>query len=256
MTILSRFFAALFLAASFYVNPAYAAAVAAADCPVQPVRFVVLGDSLADGLWGSIFRTYAGCGSVETVRLTAVSDGLAKTGAEGWLARYAGVASAPESRGNDVVIVQIGANDITTIREGRTRESFSTQAWDTLYSARVAGLTSGLRAQAPQVIWLGLPIVGKSRLEGPYQTISKLQRAAVRQSGGIFVDIHNLTMFGTGAFAQNGTYLGRLRQLRAADKVHFTKLGYDYVAEAILGDLAQITLNRDRRAALQNVPLQ
>jgi hypothetical protein len=106
------------------------------------------------------------------------------------------------------------------------------------------------------VFWFGLPIVGKSRLEDPYRTISTLQKTAVAKSGGTFVDIHQLTTFGTGEYAQNGTHGGRLQQLRASDKVHFTKAGYDFVAAEILDDLARITQNMDRRAALQDVQLQ
>ena len=253
----SVWFRGLVLAvAGLSCSPGLAAVVARGDCPREPMRLVVLGDSLADGLWGSLFRIYARCEAVETVRLTKVSDGLAKTGADGWLARYDSVVTELDTRRSDVVIVQIGANDITTIRDGRRRESFSTDAWNNMYIERVAGLTSGLRDQTLQVYWLGLPVVGKSRLEEPYQVISNLQKTAVRSAGGNFIDIHDLTTFGTGSYSQNGTYQGRFQQLRHTDKVHFTKSGYDLVAEQILDELARISLNRDRRAALQNVELQ
>lgn len=226
------------------------------SCPKEPTRFVVLGDSLADGIWASLFRTYARCDSVETLRLTEVSDGLAKTDAKEWLARYAKAVTKLDTRESDVVIIQIGANDITTIREGRARESFGTDAWNMMYSGRADELTRRLKEQVAQVFWLGLPIVGNSRLEGPYQAIASLQKAAVTEVGGVFIDIHEHTMFGTGDFAQNGTYEGRLQQLRASDKVHFTKSGYDLVAETILDDLAKLTLERDRRVALKDVQLQ
>ena len=83
-----------------------------------------------------------------------------------------------------------------------------------------------------------------------------MQKNAVNAAGGTFIDIHQLTQFGTGDFAMNGTYQGKLTKLRAADKVHFTKSGYDYVAAEVLDDLARITLERDRRAALKDVQLQ
>ncbi len=247
---------ALALAAALWLTPAQGAVAEDTVCPSEPMRIVVLGDSLADGLWGSLFRTYARCDTVDTVRLTAVSDGLAKTGSDDWLDRYTTNSAALESTKNDVVIVQIGANDITTIREGRTRESFATETWNKLYSDRVSGLAQGLKARAGKVIWFGLPIVGNSNLEDPYQAISKLQQSAVGQAGGTFIDIHDLTKFGTGDFAMNGSFGGKLQQLRAPDKVHFTKAGYDFVAQEVLDDLISITRNRDRRAALQNVELQ
>jgi len=236
--------------------PLAAATVESATCPTADMRIVVLGDSLADGLWGSLNRSFARCPMIETLRLTAVSDGLAKTSSQGWLDRYAGASTALNTRESDVVIVQIGANDITTIRTGNSRESFSTPEWDKLYSDRASQLATGLRARAASVIWFGLPVVGKSRLETPYQTITLLQQQAALKAGAMWVETHDLTKFGTGDFAMNGSYEGRLQQLRAGDKVHFTRSGYDYVAAEILDDLDKIIAVRNRRTTIQNVQLQ
>ena len=240
----------------FAVVPALGQAAESSVCPKAVMRIVVLGDSLADGLWGSLNRSFAHCATLKTVRLTSVSDGLAKTSSEGWLDRYASEATLLDTRESDVVIVQIGANDITTIRSGSSRESFSTSAWEKLYSDRVTRLAEGLRARSSNLIWFGLPIVGKSKFESHYQSISSLQQAAATSAGAKWVDIHDLTKFGTGGFTMNGTYEGRVQQLRATDKVHFTKSGYDYVANVILDDLARIITDQDRKAAIRNVQLQ
>jgi hypothetical protein len=238
------------------LSPAMAATIAESDCPKQPTRIIVLGDSLADGLWGSLYRTFSRCKSIETVRVTKVSDGLAKTSDAGWLQRYAEEKTRLDTKVSDIVVVQMGANDITTIRNGSSRESFDSSNWGNVYANRVASLTQGLKAKTADVFWFGLPIVGKSNLEGPYQTISSIQKAAVKRAGGTFIDIHDHTKFGTGNFAMNGSYQGRLQQLRAPDKVHFTKSGYDFVAQVVLDDLVRFTRERDRRAALKNVELQ
>lgn len=260
MTRLSALRRAAFAAAAILAGAAGAAQAAVvvpeSGCPKAEMRFVVLGDSLADGLWGSLHRTYARCKTVETVRLTAVSDGLAKTSAKRWLQRYLGAGTRLDTRETDVIIVQIGANDITTIRNGGSRESFSTPQWDRLYSSRVTQLARGLNQRAASVIWYGLPVVGKSNLETPYRRISALQQRAARGAGAKWIDIHDLTKFGTGDFAMNGSYQGRLQQLRAGDKVHFTRSGYDFVAAQVLGDLARLIAERNRKAAIRNVELQ
>ena len=248
--------AAIVAVVGFTHAPVLAAQSQDSACPSEPTRLVVLGDSLADGLWGSLNRSYARCPTVEVVRLTAVSDGLAKTSDAGWLKRYARVATKLDTRASDIVLVQIGANDITTIRNGSIRESFASDTWTQIYAGRVVGLTRALKARTAQVIWFGLPVVGNTKLEAPYQAISKLQRGAVKSAGGRFIDIHELTKFGTGDFSMNGPFAGRIRQLRAPDKVHFTKSGYDFVAHLVLNDLARLMLARDRRASLQNVTLQ
>lgn len=245
---LRRAAAAVCLAAA----PAQAAELPLSACPTAAMRIVVIGDSLADGLWGAFRRAYARCSAIDVVRLTEVSDGLAKTSDTEWAERYA----ASGGGKTDMVVVQIGANDITFIRNGRSREPFDTETWTALYRDRVAGLTRALQSGAGAVIWLGLPVVGKGNLEGPYRTISTLQKQAVTAAGGAFVDIHDVTTFGTGDFAMNGDFDGRLQQLRASDKVHFTATGYDLVAGEILDDLGRFITATDRRAALQDVQLQ
>jgi hypothetical protein len=235
---------------------AIAAEVGTGPCPTANMRIVVLGDSLADGLWGSLYRNFARCQSIETLRLTVVSDGLAKSSSEDWLERYATATTALNTHESDVIVVQMGANDITTIRDGRSRLSFSTPEWDKAYSDRVTQLTEGLRAKSAKVIWFGLPVVGKSDLETPYQTITALQYRAALDAGAEWIDTHDLTKFGTGDFAMNGSFGGKLQQLRASDKVHFTKSGYDFVAGEVIDDLTRIIASKNRKATLQNVQLQ
>lgn len=230
-------------------------ALDAQDCPKTDMRVMVLGDSLADGLWASLNRFYAQCDTMKVVRLTAVSDGLAKTSDQDWIQRYL-AAGAPKDPAMDVVVVQMGANDITYIRNGRTRESFNSENWDSLYYQRVQELTKTLRSRSAEVFWFGLPVVGNTKWEPSYRIISELQAAAVKKAGGQFIDIHTLTQFGTGDFAMNARYEGQILQMRAADKVHFTKPGYDFVASQVLDELGALIAKTNRRIALKDVELQ
>jgi len=244
------------LACALCLSAPPAVAETEVPCPDSALRVVMLGDSLADGLWGSLYRTYARCETVDVVRLTEVSDGLAKTADDEWIERYDENANGYDTKVTDVVVVQIGANDITTIRNGTTRESFATDVWNAMYSKRVDALANGLRDRAAALYWVGLPIVGNTEFEGPYQSISKMQAETVKAAGGTFVDIHELTKFGTEAFSMNGEFAGDMQKLRASDQIHFTTSGYDYVAGAFLKDLAELLSDLDRRAALQDVQLQ
>ncbi|SLN18510.1 DUF459 domain-containing protein [Roseisalinus antarcticus] len=220
-------------------------------CPAESVRIVVLGDSLADGLWGAFFRAFAGCSTVDLLRRTQVSDGLAKTDPEGWLARL-----GPEAEGADLVVVQIGANDITNIREGTTRHVFGSDEWRVVYGARATALAEGLRSRAPRLIWMGLPIVGQERFEDSYREISALQEAAITAAGGRFVDTHEPTTFGGGEFVMNAQWDGSVRQMRISDQVHFTELGYDVVAGLLAGEVERLFQTRERAAAMDGLALQ
>ena len=226
------------------------------DCPTEHARIVVVGDSLADGLWASLHRSFARCGTMEVVRLTAVSDGLAKTSATDWLDRYAETTSGVETQATDIVVVQVGANDLTAIRSGTRRAVFGSENWDDAYAARAAELADGLGGEAAAVLWFGLPIVGKDALDESYRNLSRLQRQEVEARGIPFYDIHEMTKFGAEDFVMNAEVDGRLQQLRATDKVHFTSLGYDIVAAAMHSELKTLLARRDRSAALSDGLLQ
>lgn len=220
------------------------------DCPAEPVRIAVLGDSLADGLWGSFYRAFASCDSVEVLRRATVSDGLAGSDPDEWLDRLAGDGAL------DLVVVQIGANDITNIREGTTRHVFGDPSWGETYGARVEELSAGLQDIAPEVIWMGLPIVGRAQFEDGYQAISAVQAEAAERAGVRFVDTHTPTTFGQGAFVMSAEVDGSVRQIRATDQVHFTEIGYDMVAALLHGDVEKLFDDRSRAVAIDALQLQ
>lgn len=223
-------------------------------CPTESIRLVVMGDSLADGLWGSVFRAFAHCSNVRVVRLTSVSDGLAKSAPEIWLDRY--VQEISQSEAIDIVVVQVGANDLTAIRDGTTRATYKSDDWNAKYQARAAELAKALAERAATLIWLGLPVVGRSDLEGAYREISAMQAAAVTGNGGSFVDIHAYTQFGADGFVMNAEIDGETEVLRASDQVHFTEIGYDYVAGLLQDDLEKYFSFKSRSAAVIGAELQ
>ncbi|WP_220750659.1 DUF459 domain-containing protein [Jannaschia pagri] len=226
-------------------------------CPASPTRLVVLGDSLADGLWGSLYRVFARCEDMEVIRLTQVSDGLTKSSPDIWLSRYEqATPTQSNTTSTDIVIVQVGANDITFIREGSRRTAFGTPEWTDAYATRAKSLASGLTDRATAVIWFGLPIVGASRLEPSYREISELIETAVSKTDAQYMDIHEHTSFGTGQFTMSGVIDGRRQQMRATDQIHFTTAGYDHVLQTIFNDLGRLLTRQDRGVTLENVDLQ
>jgi len=224
-------------------------------CPVQPATIAVVGDSLADGLWGAIYRSFMECKTVSVLRVTTVSDGLTRTSPEDWAQR---IGDALDQRlAADVVLVQVGANDIRPIRNGSTRALFADPAWDAAYGERTRTLAEQLADRTKKLIWLGLPIVGDEGLEEDYRHITKLQQTAV---GGVreayFVDIHQGTKFGSESFTPNGDVNGELRQLRASDQIHFTDIGYNMVLSIVSDDIVAVLKAKDADADLDSLVLQ
>ncbi|MEM7441430.1 MAG: GDSL-type esterase/lipase family protein [Pseudomonadota bacterium] len=226
-------------------------------CPAMDTRLVVMGDSLADGLWGSLYRVFARCDNMDVVRLTKVSDGLARTDADAWMDRFTRATPADDDAPvTDIVIVQLGANDITFLRDGSKRASFGTPEWTAAYKKRAAKLANGLSGRASAVLWFGLPIVGSTKLEPSYQEISGLLQGALKGTKASYVDIHGLTKFGAENFVMNAKFDGRTVQMRATDKVHFTTIGYDLVLGSITKELGRLFAAKDRTVVMQSVVLQ
>ncbi|MDR9394916.1 MAG: GDSL-type esterase/lipase family protein [Roseovarius sp.] len=219
------------------------------ECPAAPVTIAVIGDSLADGIWGAFYRAFATCADVRVMRLTEVSDGLAKSPAKDWLDRL-------ETAAPDLTVVTVGANDLTNIRKDRSRLVHGTADWKSEYAARARALAAGLKARSEAVVWMGLPIVGKQEYEASYRQLTELQSAAARQAGVRFVDTHEPTTFGQGQFVMSTRIDGTVRQVRHSDQVHFTELGYDMVAALMQATVSTIFTTASRDADLGAVALQ
>lgn len=227
-------------------------------CPKVEARVAVVGDSLADGLWAALFRAWRGCQSVTLFRVTKVSDGLTLTAPGDWAGRLA--ASLGEFVA-DVVVVQVGANDIRPVRMDGGRVMFGSPEWDLAYADRGHTLLADLRQMADSVVWVGLPVVGDEILEAAYTRVSGVQASLVADRAAsdpetIFVDIHEATGFGTGGYIQSVTLGESLTQLRATDRIHFTNVGYDMVALLFRRNIEQRLLARDNSANLNALALQ
>ncbi len=210
-------------------------------CPAQPKSVAVLGDSLADGLWGSLWRGWQRCETVSLHRLTSVSDGLARSNPDDWIQRLTPIGPV------DVIIIQLGGNDLRRIRADGTSYRHGTEEWREVYTARVTALGARARDQAGAVFWIGLPIVGKAAMDGEYRALSNLYASALdcgswwscRSNRLTYVDIYEPTQFGSGAYVRSATINGRARTLRAPDQIHFTERGYDRVVATFIDALTE-----------------
>jgi Uncharacterized protein conserved in bacteria len=156
----------------------------------------------------------------------------------------------------DLIIVQVGANDITNLREGTTRHVYGSDTWRAAYADRAKTLALGLREKSPRLIWMGLPIVGQDRFEPSYREITALQEAAVTEAGALFVDTHAPTTFGSEGFTMTADWDGGTRRVRVQDQVHFTELGYDLVAGLLAGEVQRLFQAAARDATMDGLALQ
>lgn len=224
---------------------------AAADVPAtQQARdpmadgvftIAVFGDSLADGLWGSIYRRLQRDDRFEILRAAKASTGIARPDYYDWneaLAEYL----AGESI--DAAVFSIGLNDMQSmVVDGERAVAFRSERWDALYRQRIESLMDQLAAANVATFWIGLPIMRSGNYSENIAHLNGLIGAEAQERGIPFVPLWEVAADEDGRYSDHLRDLsGRTRLMRANDGIHFTPRGYDllahHVLEAMREDLA------------------
>ena len=227
---------------SFWGVAVHAAAVS------DRIKLTVIGDSLADGVWAGLSRNTREQKKFRIRRAAKVSSGLA---AYNWHAE----ASKLLSDAPDVVVIMLGANDGQAIRRrGEPRIGYRAQGWRNEYANKVDKLLTLFAERNVYTVWVGLPMMRKDSM-----------RAQAKLLNGIFAetvtgrpDVHylptwDLTVDVNGEYAAYAEIddTGRQRQFRAQDGVHFTMLGYQFLARHVQ-EVIEDRLQHQRKAAKRN----
>jgi hypothetical protein len=214
--------------------PLARAEIASRAEPTGPVTIAVFGDSLAEGLWGSLYRRFARERGIRVVNATRASTGFNADAYDGALDRLL-------ARGRiDLLIVQTGANDRqrALALDGRGRAAFGSAHWHAFYSQRLTYFMARLQRSGVPVLWVGLPVMRDAPFDRGMRLISRLQQDHAERHGALFLDIARFTADAEGAFAETLVIgPGRMRRLRHEDGVHFWEFGYDRVADHVLATI-------------------
>ena len=202
-----------------------------------PIRVLVLGDSLADGLWAGVYRTLRGTDDVSVDRHTRVSSGLSRPDFHDWDDELSSVLAQQDL---DIAIVSIGLNDGQPVfHEGRWDHDFATPEWDVIYRGRVEAFMTQLVDAGIPTFWMGLPTVRSDQFDERVQHMNAIYRDAAAETGVYFVETRGVTADDTGAYA---AYLnddeGRQRLMRANDGIHFTGRGYEMLGRVLVDAMA------------------
>ncbi len=215
------------------VPEAASAAPEAAPAEDRPFRVAVFGDSLADGMWGAVYRALRRDDRFEVLRRTRNASGLARPDFYDW---FAALDRHIAEDSIDAAIVVFGLNDTQPVFfEGRWDHAFATPRWDEIYGIRVADFMTRLRQAGIPTFWLGLPVVRRDSHAGQVRHLNQLYESLAGEHGVVFVPTWTLSTDDDGRFS---TYLpddrGRSRQMRANDGVHFTMAGYEMLTAHLL----------------------
>ena len=203
-----------------------------ANAKERPFSIVVLGDSLADGLWASVYRAYIRSQKQVAVKRYAVnSAGFTAHSFEGDFEKIA------KEQPIDLVIFMVGATDRQrAFAQGTPREwaQFRTEKWHNIYRQNIQRFLGLIQEKKVSLVWVGLPVMRKEDANEDAKMMNGIYREVAATHGALFVDITAATSNKEGEY---DPYLeddkGRKRRFRADDGVHFTDFGYDHVVRHV-----------------------
>jgi hypothetical protein len=197
----------------------------------RTVSIAVIGDSLADGLWSGLYRSFRSNRRVTLIRAAVNSSGFT---AYNW---YQEFQKLREEERVDAVVIAVGINDRQRmVGHGASRiMRFNTAPWHRLYEERLRAFMALLRDEGIPTVWVGLP---RMRDESSSDDVRMLNAIYLRLSSEYrlaYAPLWDMTVEADGSYkAFFETEDGRRRRFRLDDGIHFTGRGYVVLAGRII----------------------
>jgi hypothetical protein len=212
-------------------------------------RILVIGDSLAEGLWSGLYRAFEEDPTIEVVNRAKTGTGFTR-GNYDWTTQLDTILKEEVVQ---IAVVMFGANDNQGIKSGEGWLKAGSEAWDEAYGKKVEALIKKLRAQKIAVYWTGLPIMRGEAESEDAELLNDIYRERSFINSAKFIDTWSGFTDESGRYSAVGPDMtGQVRRLRADDGLHFTMRGYlklaHFVEKEIRRDLSLAKLER-------NIPL-
>ncbi len=218
-----------------------AAAPARAD-DAAPVTVAFVGDSMADGLWGAMFRRLGKdkclAERVKLVRKAKNGTGLTRLDQFNWVDEVGKIVA--ESR-PDLFVGSFGINDRQGIVEKDKRAiAYPSPEFDTRYTSLVVEVIRAAMSQGASMVIIGLPVMMEDDANADALAKNKLFEASIKEVGS---DKATYVQPWTSGASPDvfKPYLPNARNsmvlVRASDGIHFTRVGYDMVMDSIYASL-------------------
>lgn len=213
-------------------------------------RVLVLGDSLAEGLWSGLYRAFQEDVNMEVINKSRPSSGFVRVDREDWSQT---VDDLLKDETYQIAVVMFGANDNQAIKSGKEYVKPGTEEWDAIYGQRVEAFVKKLRAKKLAVYWVGLPIMRSPDESDEAEALNEIYREKSFINGAKFIDTWSGFTDESGRYSAVGPDMtGQIRRLRADDGMHFTPRG-----SLKLAHFAEKEIRRDLSLAKleRNIPL-
>ncbi len=210
----------------------------------------VIGDGLADGLFGGVSAAFEKDGAVKVVNSAKWPAGLSRPDRTDLAAEAETLA---KTQSMHVAVVMVGINDVRNIRNNEGTQRWGTDGWRDAYVKEVDRLIKTLKDNNVGIYWVGLPVMSNPKTSEAMGTLNDIFRERTYIAGVKFIDTWNGFTDQFGAFTSYGPDLsGQTKRLREADGVYFTQQGNRKLANYV-----EVLLRRDLAAAKaeRNIPL-
>jgi hypothetical protein len=234
---------------------------------------LIIGDSLGEWLAYGLELVFAETPQIGIVRKIKPDLGLvrddARLDAPEWTQAIKDL--LPETEKPKVIVVMLGLNDRSSLRErtAAAKEStapappdsqhppaatagpqhpppsasyeFHTDKWAEFYSKRIDDMLATLKARGVPIMWVGLPAIRGAKSTSDMSYLDELYRARADKAGIAYVDIWDGFVDDQGRYAQDGPdFEGQTRRLRTYDGVNFTKAGAEKLGHYVEHDLRRL----------------
>ena len=205
-----------------------------------PARIAFVGDSMADGIWGAVFRLtgrqHCSPDAISLLRDARNGTGLARPDHFDWAAELDRL-TADEAPA--LIVASIGLNDRQdVIMPDRTKFRLGTEGWLTQYRQNVADFYA--HAGGTPLLMIGLPNLREARAETHALLVNGIFADIAGEAKNVtYVEPRRMTN-DDGSFASYGPDLnGATVQIRAPDGLHFTAAGYDVLGKYLEAALSE-----------------
>lgn len=202
----------------------------------NPLRALVIGDSIGEDFGQSIVTKLGATGVVQATLDGKINTGLARPDYFDW----PGELRTDMSRFHpDLVVAMMGGNDNQSFLVGGRAVQFGTPEWVAVYTQRVATMMNEVTAQGARMLWVGMPVMPSSGFSDQMQLLNRIvESQAVVHPGVSYLDSWHLLVDSGGRYA---AYLpdasGGQQRVREPDGVHLARAGSDRLADWAIGSI-------------------
>jgi uncharacterized protein len=206
----------------------------------EPTFFIdVIGDSLAALAADGLKEAFSDNPKISINARTRDSSGLVRDDFYDWVKAAHDLAAEKTDKNHiDYVVMQIGMNDMQSIKDGSDSLDPLSDRWREIYGKRVEAVVDAFHQAHVPMLWVGLPPMRNDRFNDQMSKLNALVKEHAEKAGAKYIDIWNAFADENGAYAAFGPDVnGHIVRLRIADGVNYTKAGARKAAQFVEGDL-------------------